>query len=162
MLKTFSEKIKLQTRQFISKYNISVKYFSTNNKMMARGAFIGLYIAVIPMPLQMAAVVLLTFIGRFNLPLAISLCWLTNPFTMPFVYYIEFVTGNLLLGRPAPEFTVSSQWFIENFNDIIVPLYVGAFFYAVTLSTFAYHFILNFCSNSRCKRIMKKQPSQKS
>ena len=153
MKKIFFEKIRLQTKQLISKYNISVKYFSTNNKMMARGAFLGLYIAMIPMPFQMVAVVLLTFVGRFNLPLAISMCWLTNPVTMPFVYYIEFITGNFLLGRTTPEFEVSTQWFVENLDNIVVPLYTGAFFYAIVLSTFAYHLILNLCNKSRCKKI---------
>lgn len=153
MLKIFFEKAAIQTKQFLSKYNISVKYFSTNNKMVANGAFIGIYIAMIPMPMQMLAVLLLTFVGRFNLPVAISMCWLTNPFTMPFVYYIEFVTGNFLLGKDTPEFTISSQWFIDNFDNIVVPLYVGAFFYAIVLSTFAYHAILNYCSKSICKKI---------
>lgn len=147
------DKIRIQIKEFISKYNISVKYFSTNNRMLARGAFIGIYIAMIPMPLQMLAVLLCTFIGRFNLPIALALCWITNPFTMPFIYYIEYVTGSYLLGIPLADLEISAKWFMDNFDNIILPLYVGAFFYSIVLSLLFYQLILRACVNSRCKKV---------
>lgn len=48
-----SEKLKA----FIEKYKIPREYLSTNRKMVSRAVLIGLFIAFIPMPMQMLAVV---------------------------------------------------------------------------------------------------------
>lgn len=137
------EKIKshIKKQDYLNKYNISLKYFAVNKKMVSRGVFIGLFIAMIPMPAQMVAVFLFTFVGKFNFPAAILMCWITNPATMPFVYYIEYMTGQFVLGREPLEVQLTLEWFNENFTNIMFPLYVGAMVYSITLSTLAYYAI---------------------
>ena len=85
--------------KFLDKYNIPREYLSINRKSISKGALVGLFWAFIPMPMQMAAVMLSTPFIRFNVPLAISTVWLSNPFTMPPMYYMEYLTGNFILGR---------------------------------------------------------------
>lgn len=156
MFNLFFNKAKIQIETFLDKYDLSHKFFSLNRRMLARGAFVGVYIAMIPMPMQMGAVILLTFLGRFNLPLALLMCWLTNPFTMPFVYYLEYATGSFLLGMETENIEISTQWFLENFENIILPLYTGAMFYSLVLSTLAYQFVLRFCVQLKCRRAFKR------
>ncbi len=52
------------------------------------------------MPMQMLAVdsYKVAFI-KFNVPVAISMVWLSNPITMPLMYYMEYKTGLIILGK---------------------------------------------------------------
>ena len=134
-----SEKLK----SFTKKYNIPIEYLSVSRKMISRGVFIGLFIAFIPMPMQMLAVVSIIPFAKFNVPIAISMCWLSNPFTMPAMYYMEYLTGSFILGTEVSDVEMTLEWFSENIGNIFIPLYVGTAFYSVFVSTLAYY-IINF------------------
>lgn len=125
-------------QDFMEKYNVHKEYTSVNKRMIARGIFIGLFIAMIPMPFQMLAVLVFTVVGKFNVPIALIMCWITNPFTMPFIYYIEYLTGSFLLGIEPQEVHITLEWFETNLADIVIPLYFGALCYSIILSTSAY------------------------
>ena len=129
--------------QFIEKYNIPRAYLSTNRKNISKGVFIGLFIGFIPMPMQMLAVVAMMPFVKFNVPIAISMVWLSNPFTMPAMYYMEYLTGSFFLGTEVAPVEMTMQWFSDNLKNIFVPLYVGTLFYSVTVST-AMYFLINF------------------
>ncbi len=121
--------------QFIKKYKIPRQYLSVNRKSITRGIFIGLFWGFIPMPMQMLAVVAMTPFFRFNVPIAISMVWLSNPITMPFMYYMEYQTGNFILGREGLEnIQLTLDWFSDNWDKIIVPLYVGTIPYSTIVS----------------------------
>lgn len=91
------------------------------------------------MPMQMVAVMLTTPIIRFNVPVAMAMVWLSNPLTMPAMYYMEYLTGNFLLGRDGVEdIQLTLEWFSEHIDDIFVPLYVGTAFYSIVISTLIY------------------------
>ena len=89
--------------KFIEKYNLPKEYLYINRKSISRGIFIGLFWGFIPMPFQMLGVLAVTPILRFNVPIAIAMVWLSNPFTMPFMYYMEYLTGNFFLGKDGVE-----------------------------------------------------------
>ena len=128
---------------FLKKYNIPTEYFSANRKMISRGVLIGLFIAFIPMPMQMAAVVAVTPFVRFNVPIAIAMCWLSNPITMPPMYYMEYLTGTHLLGMEAEPVELTLKWFSDNLSKIFIPLYVGTAFYSV-FGSIAGYFLVNW------------------
>ncbi len=112
--------------QFIKKYKLPKEYLSINRKSVSRAVFWGLLIGFIPMPFQMLAVLALTPFTKFNVPIAISMVWLSNPFTMPFMYYMEYQTGNFLLDNPPlHDVELTLVWFQLNWDCIILPLYVG-------------------------------------
>jgi len=119
----------------MQKYNIPRELLSINRKMVSRAILVGLFIAFIPMPMQMLAVILIAPFFRFNVPIGVSLVWITNPFTMPFIYYIEYMTGNfLLMQEGVNNMQLTLDWFKNNIADIFIPLYVGTLFYAVIFS----------------------------
>jgi uncharacterized protein (DUF2062 family) len=123
----------------IEKYNIPKEALSINRRSVSRAFFVGLFVAFIPMPLQVVAVLLPLAFLRYNVPLAFSLVWITNPLTMPFIYYVEYVTGNALLfeeGISSIEPTL--EWFEANLDAVFVPLYLGAFFYSLLLGAGSY------------------------
>lgn len=136
---TKSQKIK----DFISKHNIPSDYLSINRTMVTKAFLLGLFIALIPIPMQMLIVVIMMKFFRFNLPIAVALCWITNPFTMPFIYYIEYITGSFILNTDPLSVKMTVEWFSDNLANIFLPLYVGAFFYATIISTIVY-FLINY------------------
>ncbi|MDD2451148.1 MAG: DUF2062 domain-containing protein [Sulfurovum sp.] len=140
--KTSSRSEKLD--KFLDKYNLSREFFGINRRSVTRGVWIGLFWGFIPMPMQMVAVVLSSFAFRFNIPIAIAMVWLSNPITMPPMYYMEYLTGNFLLGQEGLDnIELTMEWFTENFDQILIPLYVGTSFYSVIVSTLIY-FLVNW------------------
>jgi len=145
MVRNFFKKIHAQERlhTMIKKYKVPKAYFSFNRKYVAKAALIGIFIALIPMPFQMVAVVVLLPIFRYNIIIAMFAVWLSNPLTMPAMYYIEYLTGTLLLGtEPIHDIELTLTWFQKNFSAIVLPLYTGTFFYGFTLAPLSY-FLIN-------------------
>ncbi|MEA1954221.1 MAG: DUF2062 domain-containing protein [Campylobacterota bacterium] len=125
--------------KFIEKYNLPREYLSINRKSVSRGVLVGLFWGFIPMPMQMVAVMAMTPFLRFNVPIAISMVWLSNPFTMPPMYYMEYLTGNFLLGQEGlTDIEMSMEWFSNHWDAIVIPLYTGASFYSIFISSFIY------------------------
>jgi hypothetical protein len=139
-----SEKLKA----FIQKYKIPLEYLSTNRRMVSKAVFIGLFIAFIPMPMQMLAVVAVMPFTRFNVPIALAMCWLSNPFTMPLMYYMEYLTGSFLLGMETTPAEMTIKWFSDNIGNIFIPLYVGTAFYSIVGSSLGYYLVNHFWRSS--------------
>ena len=111
------------------------------NRRSVSGAFaVGLFWAMMPIPLQMLAAAATAIIVRVNVPLSIALVWLTNPFTMAPVFYINYLVGSWLLNTPESEikFEVSMEWFVESMDEIWQPLYVGSFVVGALLAIVGY------------------------
>jgi len=134
-----SSKRSSKIHDFIKKYNIPREYLSINRKSISRGVFVGLFWGFIPMPMQMLAVLATSPFFKFNVPIAISMVWLSNPLTMPAMYYMEYLTGNLILQREGiASIEMTLEWFSNNIDNIFVPLYVGTAFYSIVVSSFVY------------------------
>jgi uncharacterized protein (DUF2062 family) len=148
----------------LEKYRIPREYFSINRRSVSRGVLVGLFWGFIPMPFQMLAVLLTTPLMRFNVPIAISMVWLSNPLTMPAMYYMEYKTGTLLLGLPGLEnVELSIEWFQNHLGDIFLPLYVGTAFYSIVVSYLIYLLInrLWILSVRREKHIKEQERRQR-
>lgn len=146
LLKRTSKNKKLL--DFIKKYKIPREYFSTNRKMVARAVSIGLFIAFIPMPFQMVAVMAFVPFIRFNVIIGLAMCWLSNPFTMPPMYYMEYVTGSFFLGTELQPVEMTLDWFSENLDNIFIPLYTGTLFYSIVGSISGYLTVNHFWHGS--------------
>lgn len=145
-LKKTSKSEKL--RAFIKKYNIPPEYLSTSRKMVSRAVLFGLFIAFIPMPFQMAAVIALMPFAKFNVPIGLAMCWLSNPLTMPPMYYMEYLTGSFFLGIKPEPVEMTLEWFSSNLDNIFIPLYAGTLFYSVFGSITAYWLVNHFWKSS--------------
>lgn len=122
------------------KHNIKKEYISFEREMVARALFVGFFIAFIPMPMQMFAVFLVSPFMRFNVPIAFIICWITNPFTMPFVYYTEYNIGLYLLGMEVEKLSFT----LEEIYAVLTPLYYGAFVLSITTATTSYYLLKFF------------------
>ncbi len=102
--------------------------FHLNRHSAAGGVAIGLFLAFMPIPGQMLLAALAAIYFRVNLPLAVVFVWLSNPITIPPLFYLCYKTGTLLL-QETPElldFEFSLQWFSERIVDIWDVLLLGS------------------------------------
>jgi len=125
------------------KFKIPVEFISTNHIYILRGLMLGIFVAMIPMPMQMGFILFLMTFLRFNVPLALLLCWITNPLTMPIIYFTEYKIGAFLLNIKIDTFDSSLEWIFDNLGSIFIPLYTGALVLSLTLSISSY-FILKY------------------
>ena len=124
---------------FLDKYNLPRAYFNINRKMISKGVLVGLFWGFIPMPMQMAGVMITTPLFRFNVPIGLATVWLSNPITYPPLWYLEYKTGNIMLQRDGlTNIELTMQWFQNHWDDIVVPLYVGTVFYSTIVSYLIY------------------------
>ena len=69
-----------------------------------------------------------------------ALVWLTNPITIPPVFYFNYLVGTWLLGTPADvgEFQMSLEWIMAEINAIWKPLCLGSVITGVLLAGIGY------------------------
>lgn len=98
-----------------------------NRKSVAKAFAVGLFFAFVPVPFQMVLSAGVAIIVHANLPLSIALVWLTNPITMPAIFYFCYLVGTWILGAPAQEFAfeASWQWFVNSVSTIGPSFLVG-------------------------------------
>ncbi|GIU08052.1 DUF2062 domain-containing protein [Shewanella sp. MBTL60-112-B1] len=116
------------------------------NRHSAPGAFaVGLFVAWIPMPFQMVLAAALAILFNVNLPLAVALVWVTNPITMPFMFYIAYLLGAKLLGHEpqAFNFEASWHWIQASVETIGPPFLLGCFVLAGIFGLVSYFIIKN-------------------
>lgn len=135
-------------KEFIKKYKVPSEYLSTNRKMVVRGVTLGIFIAFIPMPMQMAAIIAFMPFFKFNVPLGLAMCWLSNPFTMPPMYYMEYLTGSFFLGIKPEPVEMTMEWFANNLDNIFIPLYTGTLFYSIIGASLTYWLVNHFWKGS--------------
>ncbi|RDV26095.1 DUF2062 domain-containing protein [Alteromonas aestuariivivens] len=81
------------------------------NRRSASGAFgIGLFFAFWPVPFQMWLSAATAIPMRANLPLSVATVWITNPFTMPPIFYGAYKVGTTVLGTKAQPFNFQFTW----------------------------------------------------
>lgn len=110
-----------------------------NRRSISGGIAIGVFVAWIPLPVQMVTAALIALMLRVNLPLAVLLTWISNPLTMPPMYWSGYRLGVRLLGERAQVgFEPSLRWFIAEFYRIWEPLMLGSLVLGVLSAGLAY------------------------
>lgn len=71
--------------------------FHLNRHSVSVAFFWGLFVAMLPIPGQMAVAAAAALFFRCNLPIAVALVWITNPLTMPFFFFIAYEVGKFIL-----------------------------------------------------------------
>jgi uncharacterized protein len=71
--------------------------FHLNRHSVSVAFFWGLFIAMLPIPGQMAVAAMAALFFRCNLPIAVALVWITNPLTMAFFFFIAYEVGKFIL-----------------------------------------------------------------
>ena len=101
--------------------------FHLNRRSVSMAFFVGLFMAFVPLPSQMIMAAAVAILVRCNLPLAVSLVWISNPVTMPPIFYFAYKVGATLLNTPEREFTfdLSWEWIGTELSAIWEPFLLG-------------------------------------
>lgn len=130
----------MQSLSFLGDILHEPNLWHINRHSVARAFLIGIFFAFIPMPFQMVAAAFFAVWMNANLPLSVVTVWISNPVTMPPLFYFNYKTGAWLLNRPILEFEfhLSWSWLSGRLMDIGIPLYVGSLVLATLASCIAY------------------------
>lgn len=111
-----------------------------NRRSVAGGTALGLFTSMIPFPGQMIIAAALAIWVRVNLPLSVALVWLTNPLTMPPIYFFAYKVGAWVLGRAPRDvnFELSVKWVGEELATIWEPFLLGCFICGVLAAALGY------------------------
>lgn len=129
-----------------------------NRRSLAGGTAVGLFTAFVPLPMQMLWAALLAIFFRVNLPLSVCLIWITNPITIPPMFYIAYKLGTVLLGIPTKQlnFTLSLEWLLGTLEHSWQPLLLGCFLMA-SFSALAGYWIVNLLWRLQVNRLWQER-----
>lgn len=115
-------------------------FFSVSRRSVAGAIWIGLFVALLPLPGQTILGVLLALAFRVNVPIAAIATWITNPVTMGPIFYSTYGLGRLILDIPPQAFQIelSWDWVATNFIAIGKPLLLGSFISATIVASTGY------------------------
>ena len=129
------------------------------NRRSIAGAFaVGLFFAWWPVPFQMVLAAGAAIWFRTNLPLSVALVWITNPLTMPVMFYIAYLVGTWIIGVPETtfHFELFMEWLLNELQSIWLPFLTGCFTFAVVCSVLGYASIQILWRISISKRRAKR------
>ncbi len=111
------------------------------NRRSVSGAFAaGLFWAFIPVPIQMIAAAATSILTRVNLPISVALVWISNPITIPPIFYFNYLVGTWILETPVEdeEFELTIEWFQQSLSHIWQPLFLGSLIMAIIMGCIGY------------------------
>lgn len=184
-------KQRLQARSLLDKIKritnyrliVPIKRGKSDPKVMARGVALGIAAALTPLVgIQMLIVTAIWIVQKalfpqwkFNVFVALAWTWATNIITLPFVYYVFLLTGNLMLGRYKSH--GSFDTFFNQFNVVLSqnlgfweslwvqteiifirwgePMFIGCLPWLILGSWLGYVWCLKFMENREKRRLRR-------
>lgn len=103
------------------------RYWGIRRRTVVPAFALGLFLAWMPFPGHYLLAAVVALLVHVNLPVAVATTFVSNPFTMPAMYYAAYRLGRRLLGtEPVPfRFEPSFSWVTEQFVTIWQPLLLG-------------------------------------
>jgi len=100
-----------------------------NRNSIAWAVSVGLFMAFVPVPWQMLLAAAAAAAIGCNLPISVALVWISNPITMPPMFYACYKFGAWVLGIPPRPFTfeLSFDWLLGELGAIWQPFLLGCF-----------------------------------
>jgi len=130
-----------------------------NRHSVAKAFAVGLFFAFMPVPFQMILAAGIAILVNANLPLSIALVWITNPLTMPAIFYSCYIVGTWIIGAPLKEFNfeASWQWVLDSLSTIGPAFLLGCGVLAVIFSILGYFGIQGLWRYSVSKAWQKRK-----
>lgn len=145
--------------QFLGERLHEPNLWHLNRRSVSIAFAIGLFCAWIPTPGQMAIAAVGAFYFRGNLPISVALVWITNPLTMPPMFYFAYWVGLKLLVLPSPvidfEFTVDNV--MSGLGDIWQPFLFGCLVLGIISAVIGYFGIQGFWRYSISKQWLSRK-----
>lgn len=111
-----------------------------NRRSVSMAFMVGLVMAFVPVPFQMLLAAAAAIFMRCNLPISVGLVWVSNPVTMPPLFYFCYLVGTWILGTEEQEFAfeLSWEWLATGLGAIWEPFLLGCAVVGVTSGLIGY------------------------
>ena len=114
-----------------------------NRKSVSGAFFVGFFMAFVPLPFQMILAAAAAIWRKVNLPISVALVWITNPLTVPPMFYFAYLVGCWTLNIPVGDwdFELSMDWIYNELAPRWKPFLLGCFVCAMVSGSLGYAFI---------------------
>lgn len=114
--------------------------FHLNRYSVSMAFAVGLFLAFFPTPGQMFLAGLVAFYLRCNITIAVGLTWITNPITIPPLFFITYKIGTWALDTPTMDFEIAFtwEWINSELRRIWKPLLVGSVIAGTSCAVISY------------------------
>lgn len=135
------EQIKKQKYlRFLGRFIHRPNLWQLNRHSVSRAMAVGLFAALIPVPMQMLLAAAMAIFVRANIPISIGLVWLTNPLTTPPIFYITYKIGALIMQIPPRSLPdkLTFEWIQNQLSSLWQPFLLGSLVLGVVLAVLGY------------------------
>lgn len=114
--------------QVLSRWLHEPNLWHLNRYSVSMAFLLGLFAAFVPLPSQMLIAAVLAVWLRANLPISVALVWISNPLTMPPIFYVTYKVGAWVLRLPPREvrFEPSVEWLSGQLSHVWQPFLCGS------------------------------------
>ncbi|MDQ6993795.1 MAG: DUF2062 domain-containing protein [Mariprofundus sp.] len=112
-----------------------------NRRSVATAFAVGLFFAFIPVPFQMVLAAGGAIMFNGNLPISVAMVWLTNPLTMPPIFYVAYLFGAWMMDIPKGNFSFESlsvEWLQSGLASAWQPFLLGCLMMGVISAILGY------------------------
>jgi uncharacterized protein (DUF2062 family) len=135
-----------------------------NRRSCSGGIAVGMFCAFIPMPFQMLLAAIGAVLFRSNILVAVPMVWISNPLTMPPMFYFCYLVGAQILNTKANgfDFELSFDWLVTGLLEIWQPFLLGCFIVGTIASVASFVLIrvlwrFHILSNIKLRNIRKNK-----
>ena len=135
------------------------------NRRSVSGAFaIGLFFTFMPIPFQMVPAAISAILFRVNILIAMPTVWISNPVTIPPLFYFCYKVGGWILDTPPGDFKfdLSFHWLANELTAIWQPFLLGCFVVASISSLAGYLFVRGIWRFHIWQHIIERRQRNKS
>jgi len=151
-------------RERISQMWVRMRQLEGNPHYLAMGMAVGIFISSMPIiPFQTVVAIALAFLVRGSKSAAVLGTWLSNPLTIPLVYYIDYQLGCALLGHQATLENVAFESFSELMElglEVTWAMIVGSLVIGGVLGLIAYIATFHAFKTIRKRSLETETPSE--
>jgi hypothetical protein len=108
-------------RRWFARHFLDKRVWKPTQHTLSGGMAVGMFITLQLLPIQTPTAIILAAIFRVNIPIAIALCWVSNPVTVPFMAWLEYAIGKWVLALYT---TVPTSPFPKHLPESIVEAWI--------------------------------------
>lgn len=121
--------------QWLGKYLQIRGLWVFNHRTISRAFAVGLFVAFVPLPFQMILAAIGAIIFSANLPVSIAVVWISNPITIPPIFYACYKLGAWILNTSIEQnFVFSLDYIWSVFSIIWQPFLLGCLVISIVSS----------------------------
>ncbi len=130
-----------------------------NRRSVSGAVAVGLFCAFIPVPFQMLLAAVAAILFRVNILISVPMVWVSNPITIPPLFYFCYIVGVSILDTATRDFNfeLSFTWLANELQLIWQPFLLGCLVVASTSALLGYIFVRLFWRYMIWRQMQKRK-----